>query len=84
MLRFQKADGSTRYRHVDPDSIKATPGSGLSFTAYEAAPQPESVGEGGRPVWAPDQPEAEVGPEVTMIIPDAASIGPFLLTERDT
>ncbi|MEE2040200.1 hypothetical protein Q8791_23565 [Nocardiopsis sp. CT-R113] len=84
MIRVQQADGTTRYRHVDPDSIECTPERGFRFTAYDTAPQPESVREGGAPEWGPDQPPAEVGPEVTMTLPDTASIGPFLLTERDS
>ncbi|MFE7462272.1 hypothetical protein ACWFMI_25240 [Nocardiopsis terrae] len=81
MLRVQKTDAATRYRHVDPDSVECTPENGLCFTAYDAAPPPESVGESGLPVWGPGQPSAEVGPKVTMILPNTASIGPFLLRE---
>lgn len=81
MIRMGQPDAS-KYLHVDPDSIEATPDGGLTFIVYEADPQPESVGEGGVPVWGPDQDPAEVGPEVTMILPGTASIGPFLLTER--
>jgi hypothetical protein len=82
MIRTGRPDASV-YRHVDPDSIELNPDGGVHVTAYKATPQPESVGEGGVPVWGPGQPAAEVGPKVTMVLPDTASIGPFLLREAD-
>jgi hypothetical protein len=83
MIRVQQADGTTRYRHVDPTSVECTPQNGLHVTTYDAVPQPDGVGEGGVPAWGPDQPPSEVGPKVTMVLPDTASLGPFVLREAD-